>query len=67
MMDDRTISERLIALGVTHTSGTDQRRALSCLGIPIGMATAEEAVNLLNMLDTVSGHAMVSHQQGESK
>ena len=49
--DERSVSDRLAEHGVAHEPGGNGRRHISYSGKPLGLMSAEEAVNLLSILD----------------
>ena len=50
--DDRTVSDRLAALGITHAKGDEYgRRILTSAAGSLGLADAKEACNLLALLE----------------
>ena len=50
--DTRSISDRLAAFGITHQPGEHGRRYLSSPHGSLGLADAQEACNLLALLES---------------
>ena len=53
--EDMSISDRLADWGVEHERGSDQRRVVRWQGKSLGMMDAEQASNLLDLLDYWAG------------
>jgi hypothetical protein len=53
--EDQSISDRLADWGVDHEAGSDQPRVVRWHGKSLGMMDAEQASNLLALLDYWAG------------
>ena len=62
---EQTVSDLLAALGLVHQPGDNGRRYLSGPTGPLGLMSAEEAVNLLDLMSKNS--CLMCHSQGAIK
>jgi hypothetical protein len=51
---EKTVSKRLEVHGIKHQPGDNGRRYISSLYGPLGLMSAEEACNLLDMLEALN-------------
>lgn len=52
---EKSISEQLSSYGITHEPSIDGRRYIRCALGSLGLMSADEAVNLLDLLGSVPG------------